>query len=478
LVDSDLATPREASPTPEGLGVRASVRRSERGPRWLVFGLGLVLSTAMLARSQVGGDQLDMLARGWLFAHGQWVQFGTTTSADGKSPGGLTSLLTGVPLLVWRDYRAPAVLILLAHILAYLLLDRTLRSTVGPRARLLFAVLYWLNPWRAYHSAFLWDPNWTFLFGAVQMWAAFRQRRRPSFAVTLVHVLALGAFLQLNTAFVVLVAAAAVLVMRGLYRPSWPAVAVGAGLNLLTLVPWVQAVAANPALMPGRHGFILRGLVFVFPLVRGIGFWLRYPTLAYAGDMAAFDFSALLGRDDRLIGPALETAVLALAVASALASLAAAAWMWRRFRRRRRWRWEPAAGRLWVVGYVESTFIGAVVAFALSPTTIMHWQAFSILHAAVLPVVMWAEVVLRARKGRAAPRIARAYAAALALVLVCMTLGAPMYRRGGRAPIEKALREDHPMYRDLGLLACCSVVVDPARDWTPDVFRPDPSQGR
>ena len=112
----------------------------------VLFAVGLAISLVMVARSQVSGDQLNMLARGWLFTHGEWVQFGLTTSANGKTPGGLGSVFSGAALLVWRDYRAPALLILLSHVLAYVLLDRTLRRALGERERLLFCVFYWLNP--------------------------------------------------------------------------------------------------------------------------------------------------------------------------------------------------------------------------------------------------------------------------------------------------------------------------------------------
>ena len=38
------------------------------------FVLGLLISIWMVARSQVGGDQLNLLARGWFLAdEGQWI---------------------------------------------------------------------------------------------------------------------------------------------------------------------------------------------------------------------------------------------------------------------------------------------------------------------------------------------------------------------------------------------------------------------
>ncbi len=444
----------------------------------VLFALGLAISLLMVGRSQVGGDQLDMLARGWLFTHGDWLQFGMTTSANGKTPGGLTSLLAGLPLLVWRDYRSPALLILLSHVLAYDLLDRTVRGLLGRSERLLFAVLYWLNPWRLYHSAFVWNSNWEFLLGAVHLWTVHRQRRSPSFWASLLHVLALGAFLQLHSAFVVLVLASLLLWWRGYFRPSWPGVALGAGLAALALVPWVQAVVANPALLPGGRGFLLRGLLYVFPLVRGVGYLLRYPSLSFGGTMTEFDFAGVLGRPDRVLGPALGDVATAIGAASALVSLLAAAWFWRRARRGRLRPPPEAGGHRWLHGYAGWTLVAALVSFALSPTTIMQWQGFSVLHAAVLPRVMWVALLLRSRRRALARALARVHLGAAVAVLACMAIASPMYRRGGRAGVGSVVGEDHPMYHELGILRHTAVTVGEKGAWIPDVFRGDPAEGR
>jgi hypothetical protein len=34
------------------------------------------------------------------------------------------------------------------------------------------------------------------------------------------------------------------------------------------------------------------------------------------------------------------------------------------------------------------------------------------------------------------------------------------------------------MYHELGILDHCSVTVDPKSTWMPDVFRPNPAEGR
>ena len=145
---------------------------------WILFAAGLAISLGMVARSQVGGDQLNLLARGWLLAeNGQWISYGNPMSTGGKAPGGVTSLFVGLPLLLWRDHRAASALVLLFHVAAYLILDGTLRRILSPFERVLLAMLYWLNPWQLYFAAFLWNPNYLFLFAAIHLWSALAQRR-------------------------------------------------------------------------------------------------------------------------------------------------------------------------------------------------------------------------------------------------------------------------------------------------------------
>src|SRR5206468_1021664 len=137
----------------------ASLRRRSDLAVGGVFLLGLALSLLLALRSQVGGDQLNLLARGWLLlARGEWVPYGNPSSSGGAVPGGVTALLVAAPLALWRHHRAAVLALLLTHVLAFALLDRWLREALPARERLLFAVLYWLNPWRVLLSGFLWNP--------------------------------------------------------------------------------------------------------------------------------------------------------------------------------------------------------------------------------------------------------------------------------------------------------------------------------
>jgi hypothetical protein len=437
---------------------------------------GLALTAVQVARSQVGGDQLNLLARGWLLAaRGELVPYGNPDSTEGKVPGPLTSVLVGAPLALWMDRRAPVVLLALGNLAGYLLLDDVVRRTLGGRERALFALLYWLGPWRVYFSGFLWNPSYLFLAGALHAWTAWRLRAAPRPAASFLHVLTLGLALQLHPAAVILVFATLLLAWRRALRLHLPAAAAATLVVAATLLPWLAAVAADPRLLPGSKGFPLRGLLLVFPLLRGVVHWLRYASLSLSDAVTLFDFSSLLPA--AAAGPPAAAAKLlarGLAPLSVLPALLANARLARRPRRLLRRLAGPQRGRAWLHGYAASCLLAALLAFALAPTTVMMWQGFAVLHAAALVVVPWAGAVARSRRRRAYARVAPVWAAATVLLLVALALGAPHYRCGGpaRMGLGLTLRADHPMLHDLGLAASCPLPIAPD-GWWPDVLPSD-----
>ena len=173
-------------------------------------------------------------------------------SGDGRIPGALLPLLIALPLEVWPDYRAPALLSGLTHFAAAALLAACVGRALGARFAAAYLAIYWLSPWRLYHAGFLWEPAYVFLPAALHLFCAYRLRERPHAGWSILLGLLLSATLQLHGSFLVLVLLTAMLVARKLVRIDWRGAALGLAAGCLTLVPTLQAFAAGalPPLAP------------------------------------------------------------------------------------------------------------------------------------------------------------------------------------------------------------------------------------
>ena len=430
----------------------------------------------LLQRSQVGGDQLNLLARGWsLAAEGRLIPYGNPGSGGGAAPGPATSVLVGLPLMVWRDARAPVALVLACHLLAFLLLDRVVRQTLSGRERLLFALVYGLSPARLYFSGFLWNPSYLFLAGAVHAWTAWRQRRDARFFESFLHVFILGLAAQVHPSAVILGLASLALFLRRGMKVHWPGAVLGAMTAVATLIPYFEAIRQDPALLPVGMGFPFRGLLYVFPLARGVLNWLRYSSLSVSGEVTRFDFSGSLGPGvDAWLSPTLKSLALLAGVVTCAAALAAALWFYRRIRARRPLaRFSPGASeREWQEGYVLWCFLAAFATFCIAPTTPMWWQGVSVMHAAVLPLVFWGAELAAGRRRKLVTRAAWAWGGASVALVLVTAFASPQFRCGGRHNVVLDLAYDHPMFDGLGLRERCWFEVNASGGWWPDVLPP------
>ena len=289
--------------------------------------------------------------------------------------------------------------------------------------------------------------------------------------------------------------ASALLWLRGYFKVSWPGIVLGGALASLPLLPWLLDVSRNPEIAATRHGFLGRGLLYVFPLVRGVLYLLRYASLSVGGKMGDWDIRRALGpAADRLLRPLFFLVAEVVGGLTVLLPLAAWIRVVRRARRRlgkgkpktaallllarrlwRRWslsRQESgAADREWLQSYLVWTLSAALLVLALAPTTIMAWQMLILFHAAVLALVLWLGAL--SRRPRFAPRIARGmgiYAGLEVLLILGFAFATPNYRCGGREGLDLALRSDHPMLHELGIQQACPLPLDQPGTWWPDVL--------
>ncbi|MGE0114768.1 MAG: hypothetical protein AB7T07_07770 [Steroidobacteraceae bacterium] len=410
---------------------------SEKQERnWSVglFALGLGIGLLMVWNSQIGGDQSLMLDLGWSLYHdGVWLPYGMPTSAGGRSPGGLTGLLVGLPLYVWSDYRAPALFTLILHAAAFLLLWRLLKPALSGAGRLLLLLLVWLAPWHLYFAAHIWNANYMFVFAVLHLASTQRMARYREAWSTCLHVLLIALAMQAHTSAFVLAILSLLLFLNMQIKVHWGGFVIGALLGIASFVPWVLAIQHDPTLAPGEKGFFLRGLIYVFPLVRGVLYSLEMPTLSVASRMIDFDFTPALGASiNAWLGPVAKAMGIAMHV-SLLASLWAS---WRFFKKARHllhWRTiTPDRPRAWLRRYIALASVAALISFAISPTTTMFWQAFVILPAIALILVMAGEALLRSGWRQHTTLTIKVWGMATVMLLLCQAIGAPLYRCGGR----------------------------------------------
>lgn len=430
------------------------------------------LSLFMLWRASPGGDQLNLLARGWLFAvEGELVPWGNPLSGGGHFPGVTTSLVVGLPLALWRDHRAPILLLWGLHLGAWLLLDRATRGALSPLERAALAVLWALGPMRLEASTVLWNPSFLPVLGAAHLWLAGRLRRRGAFGPTLALVALLGLGAQLHPSMLLLGVATLLLAWRRLIRFSWAGLAAGVALTALTVLPAALEPPPPPPTTVGNEGFPFRGLLLVFPLLKGVVYWLRGAAIAPSRRSLRLDFGETLGaRWDELLLPGLLVAVALVAGLTTLWAAWASARLARPALAALRAREPRGEPRDWLVAYVGCAFAAALAVYAAAPTTPQAWQGLSLLHAACLPAVL-AIPALAARFGeRRVLRGVAAFAVVALAVDATIALGSPNYRCAGRESNPFPLRSTSPMFHDLGMQQRCPWPLEQPGGWWPDVL--------
>lgn len=416
--------------------------------------VAVALSAFLVARSQIWGDQWNLLRRGWeLAANGHLVPYGNPTSRiGGYEPGPATSLLVGLPLMVWHDYRAPALFVALTHLLAWWLVDRVMRNVLSPRERLFLFVLYAVGPWRIFFSGFVWNPNFLFLVGAIHLATSWVSRERPSFVASAIQVVAIGIGFQLHISAAMLGLATLILAYRGVVKLSWLGVGAGVAIVAASFAPWVVAALADPSIMP--HTDAGSGGIGVLRLPVSIFRWFYY-TCAFGSvccseKMTIFDLSHALGPT---VGPVVTSiARFIVEVFGNLSVLVPAILAWRFWRHPARWwkRRPPSSSpRRFIDEYVRWVLIAALIACVLDPQPVMMWCLLVVFHAAVYPVVHGLAVLSRKPRWRWIPRAVPAAIAVFLTFDLIFALGSVPYQFGWHLQIATDAHARDPMAKEL-----------------------------
>ncbi len=361
-------------------------------PTICVFALGLALHIFLASRSWVAGDQIHLLNLGLEFSlHHHLRPFAKMMSGAGSNPGVLLQLLVGVPLVFLPHYQSPMIGIVFSHIIAGLLFIQVMLNGFGNRGAFFATVVYWLSPWRLYNSGFLWEPSFIFLPAALHLWASWRSRKTAGFMASFLLVLSLLMAAQIhNSAFILFLLTAFLLITRKI-RVQALGAAAGFVAGSVTLVPTVMAILGKtlPATRESE-GFIGNGLVLVYPVFKGVLYWF---TLGALDLVRPLNETVFLDQSWIASNPAGAYARLAIrllqlfCILSVGVSIYASWWFFRPMV----WN-QPQTDEnsTWFRSYAAMSFVSLVVAAGFSPIVLQGWQVVVALHAACIPVVVWA----------------------------------------------------------------------------------------
>lgn len=362
----------------------------------LLFITGLLLSLLYSNHQILTGDQEQMLDKGYLGAtKGIWLSYGNAASAIGNVPGSLSAYIIGAPLSLWFSPWAPMMFLILLHICSFYLFDAVIKQVFGSSVRLLFLVLYWLNPWFLFESL-LYNPSYLFFFTALHFWSAFNMHQKKSLLYTFLHLMSIGMAMQLHYSWPILAIISSYLFFRGIIKVHWMGVLYSALLILASLTPYFLELISNQDISgTDQQGdrYIGWGGVHVFPVLKAFLYWIRYASFLFSGQLTSGATFAWLSSNTLLSTIAIycwQAILYLVGGISLLLSLLAnrnALLIIKPYLEKNSSDHELSLEN-WILLYVVGTLLAILVSAILSPITFNHWHLILIFPIALMPLLI------------------------------------------------------------------------------------------
>jgi hypothetical protein len=348
----------------------------------IIFAYGCLLSALYAGTSVFKQDSNQLLQRGHIFVtEGRLVPYGSVASSGvwSYTPGSFLSAAVGIPMKIWDSPYAAHVMIGLLHALGLLMMLDLFRRLGRHRMIALYLILFWCNPWRT-SEVFLWNPAYLFFFTCLHLWSAFRLSGRSSVLFSALHVLSIVGAMQVHSSFVILGFVSLMLLWKRAVRPNWAGVGIGVLLGGASLLPYILARIENPALLStsmSEGGFLFRGLVLVYPVLKGVWYWIRHGSFVFPGHIfsrVGFDWVSSVP----LRVPVRYSWLVVTNVVGG-ATVLGSLWANYRFARAngftwRLWSYSTANASGWLQFYIVISFWGLLIASAMTPTDIVFWH--------------------------------------------------------------------------------------------------------
>ncbi len=335
---------------------------------------GLLVQGWLVTRQGILPDQNAVLYSGTQFlASDDLPAFAKPSSAGAQLPGFLLPALVAGAITVWHDYRSPTLFAVIPQVCAFLLLALVLTRTLETRWAVVYLSLYWLSAWRLFHSASAWEPAFVFLPAALHMLLCYRQRDRRHFLESTLLALVLAVSFQIHaSSFILLVSFVWLWVTRRV-KVHWAGLLTGIVVACLFYLPTIQWVLSSPTDtgLPQTHQGVLAGML---SLLKGTTFWLR---------MSTPDLGERLSQAGGFYGG--DQLFMALRVLLGLLVLPSALFTWRMIRTPD----HASPGSSWLRLYSLACLGSTLVASLVSPASVQTWHVVIVLHAALIPLVLF-----------------------------------------------------------------------------------------
>ena len=365
-----------------------------------LFSLGLFLSYWYATHQIVDGDITQMLDKGSRgFYTGEWSSYGNAASVVGNVPGSLLALVVGLPLFVVDSPWAPMSFLILLHAASFFLLDNVIKNIFESQIRLVFLVIYWLNPWFLFENI-LYNPSYLFFFSALHLWSAFHLKENKSFFYSFLHVLSIGMAMQLHYSWIILSIMSVVLLYKNIVKVNWYGVFFAAIVVIASLIPYIQEFMQNEAIRTNQDAkdgdrYIGWGGVHVFPVLKAFLYWLRYSSFIFTNKL-------VMGADfDWLTASTLAQQILRYIYQAIIFGFGAFT-LWIAFLANKNL-YSSLKGSFttkastdiknqkWLEIYLLSALVGVFISAVLSPIVFNYWHLLIIFPFALFPLLLFVQ---------------------------------------------------------------------------------------
>jgi len=365
----------------------------------ILFTIGLFLSFWYATHQIIDGDQLQMIYTGYSgFYTGNWSSYGNAASVVGNVPGSLLGFVVGLPLFIVDSPWAPMSFLILLHALSFFLLDNVIKNIFDSKIRLVFLVIYWLNPWFLFENI-LYNPSYLFFFSALHLWTAFKMKDEKSFTYSFLHILSIGMAMQLHYSWVILAVMSAYLFYKNIIKINWYGIVFSFVVIIGSLIPYIQEFMQNESIRQNNNSsgdrYIGWGGIHVYPVLKAFLYWLRYGSFIFTNKLitgANFDWLTASHILQQILKYTYQIVLFAFGALTIWISFKANKYFYTQvkgtfFNRIM----VKIDNETWVTIYLLGALVGIFISAVLSPIVFSYWHLIIVFPYALMPFLLYVQ---------------------------------------------------------------------------------------